>query len=56
MTIYKLTVFDQGGTIETYFEREEDARKTYSVTYSKVQGKPTWRVEPVEVLREFTHL
>ena len=56
MVIYQLIVNDPAGKIVNFFEHEEDARRTYSETYSKVQDKPTWRVEKHEVLTTWTHL
>lgn len=56
MTIHRLTVFDPAGRIITYFTQRQDAEETYRATYSKVEAKPRYVIEPVDVLERSTHL
>lgn len=54
MKIYKLSI--QGIFEKYYFSDKSDAEKTYRVTFSKVENKPTYEVEEIEILERWTHL
>lgn len=54
--IYKLTVNNHAGKIVQHFTNRSDATRTFNTTYSKVDDKPTYTIEEIEVLNRWTHL
>lgn len=56
MFIYKLVVHEKCGRIEQHFTTLHDAKATFGATYSKIEEKPKYTIEHIEVLERSTHL
>ena len=56
MKVYRLRVLEIPGVIEAFFLNKRDAETTFRITYSKVENKPHYKVEEIDVLDRETHL